>query len=235
MSQQINLFNPIFLQQKKYFSAVAMVQALGLLLAGMVVLYGFELRQKNSLQELRDQTEQQGAERREQLLRFGKDFSDHGRSKALEEELARVEPRLRSRQDLLTEITTGIGGDVQGFSLYMTALARQHLDGLWLTAVDISGKPGDLVIKGKVLNGELVPAYVRSLSREPALSGRAVSELKLVAKEGAPVAAATAAPGAPPSAIADPARFVEFSLSIPLGDPAAAPVAKPAASGKGAT
>lgn len=236
MSQQINLFNPIFLQQKKYFSAVAMLQALGLLLAGMAVLYGFELRQKNGLQALQAQTEKQAAERREQLTRFGKEFSNRGTSKKLQEEIAQVEPRLRSRQELLNEITTGIGGNVEGFSPYLTALARQRLNGVWLTAVNISGRPSDLVIKGKVLNGDLVPAYVRSLSREPALAGRPVNELHLVAKEAAPAAPApAAAPGAPPPAFADPARFVEFTLSIPLGDAAAAPAAKPAAAGKGAT
>ena len=32
MSQQINLFNPIFLKQKKKFSAVSMVDALAVLL-----------------------------------------------------------------------------------------------------------------------------------------------------------------------------------------------------------
>jgi hypothetical protein len=41
MAQQINLFNPIFLQQKKHFSAVTMLQALGLLLAGILVFYAY--------------------------------------------------------------------------------------------------------------------------------------------------------------------------------------------------
>ena len=42
MSQQINLFNPIFLQQKKIFSTRTMAQALGVLVLGVVAmgLYG---------------------------------------------------------------------------------------------------------------------------------------------------------------------------------------------------
>ena len=36
MSQQINLFNPIFLKQKKIFSAAAMAQALCVLLGGVL-------------------------------------------------------------------------------------------------------------------------------------------------------------------------------------------------------
>ena len=37
MSQQINLFNPIFLKQKKTFSAVNMLDALALLLVGVAL------------------------------------------------------------------------------------------------------------------------------------------------------------------------------------------------------
>ena len=35
MSQQINLYNPLFLEKKKYFSAVTMTQAIGLIVVGM--------------------------------------------------------------------------------------------------------------------------------------------------------------------------------------------------------
>ena len=41
MSQQINLFNPIFLKQKKTFSAVTMLDALALLLAGVAAFYTY--------------------------------------------------------------------------------------------------------------------------------------------------------------------------------------------------
>ena len=41
MSQQINLFNPLFLEKKKYFSAVTMTQALGLIVLGMAGFYTF--------------------------------------------------------------------------------------------------------------------------------------------------------------------------------------------------
>src|ERR1035437_6243938 len=41
MSQQINLFNPIFLKQKKTFSAVNMLDALALLLVGVALFYAY--------------------------------------------------------------------------------------------------------------------------------------------------------------------------------------------------
>ncbi len=38
MSQQINLFNPIFLKQRIYFSAINMAQVSGLILIGSALL-----------------------------------------------------------------------------------------------------------------------------------------------------------------------------------------------------
>ena len=45
MSQQINLFNPIFLKQRKYFSLLTMLQALGLIVLGSLFFYGYALYQ----------------------------------------------------------------------------------------------------------------------------------------------------------------------------------------------
>ena len=49
MSQQINLFNPVFLKQKKYFSVMTMLQALGLIVLGSIVFYGYAWYQVQQL------------------------------------------------------------------------------------------------------------------------------------------------------------------------------------------
>ena len=194
MSQQINLFNPIFLKQKKYFSAVTMVQALGLLVIGMLLLNVFAVRQTNSLERLLAATGSSASQQREQLIGLTKQYSDRGVSKQLEQDIARVEGRLRTRAQLLSEIQTGVGGNVDGFSRYLEALARRTMDGVWLTGIE-AGKGNELVIKGRALNAELVPAYLQTLSRERVFAGRALSALHVEARSGM--------------------RFVEFTVRIP--------------------
>ncbi|HXF46845.1 MAG TPA: hypothetical protein VNK91_12085, partial [Burkholderiaceae bacterium] len=88
MSQQINLFNPMFLRQKRHFSALAMAQALVLVLLGALAMYAYQARQNRVLAEVLAQTEKDLSARREQLARFGKEFSALGASKVLVEELA---------------------------------------------------------------------------------------------------------------------------------------------------
>ena len=57
MSQQINLFNPIFMKQRKYFSLLAMLQALGLIVAGALLFYGYAIDQVGELRVVEWQRE----------------------------------------------------------------------------------------------------------------------------------------------------------------------------------
>src|SRR5258707_13870614 len=106
MAQQINLYNPIFLQKEKHFSAVTMLQALGLMLAGIVAFYGYALSETRALSRVADDSRKQLQVQSEQLSRMTREFSPQGRSKLLEEETARATARLKQREDLLAMLRT---------------------------------------------------------------------------------------------------------------------------------
>jgi hypothetical protein len=214
LSQQINLFNPIFLKQKRHFSALTMAQALAVVLVGVLAMYAYQLRQNKTLAGVLAQAEQELEARRSQITRFGKEFSTQGASRALADELAAAETRLAQRRSLLDDVKTGVGGDADGYSRYLSALAREAMPGVWLTGLDIGGKSSALVIKGRALDSALVPAYLRALNREAPLAGRRVDELRLTAKEtpSTPPGAASRDPLAP----REPEGYIEFSLAIPL-------------------
>jgi hypothetical protein len=205
MTQQINLFDARFRKQKPHFSALTMALALGAVFVLALVIEQLYAWQNRVMQATLAQTEKRAGELREQTLRFYKEFGEQGRSNALAEEIARAEEQLRVRRGLLAGMQGGVGGNAEGFSPYLTALARQTMNGVWLTGVEIASPGGDLVLKGRVVDSGLVPAYIRQLNREPLFRGRSVSELRLIARSE-------------PPAKSEPAkRYVEFSLQIPLG------------------
>jgi Tfp pilus assembly protein PilN len=208
LSQQINLFNPIFLREKRQFSALAMAQALGVVTLGALAMYAYEVRQNRVLADVLAQTDKELEARREQMSRFGKEFSAQGASRALSAELSAAESRLATRRALLEEVKTGVGGDMYGYSRYLTALARQATPGVWITGVEIGGKANMLTLKGRALDSAHVPAYIRALNREAPIAGRRVEELRLTAKEAAKTAGA-------PQAANEPERSIEFSLALP--------------------
>jgi hypothetical protein len=229
MAQQINLFNPIFLKQKKYFSAVTMLQALALLLAGIVAFYGYTLHETQALARVAEDTGRQFKAQGEQVVRLTQELSPQGRSKMLADEVVRTTARLKQREELLNALRTGGLGNTDGFARYLRAFARQAMSGVWLTGFSIGGDESVLLVNGRVLHPDLVPAYIRALNREEVMRGRRVAELRLTAREERD-AAGTAAPGAGPAAVpaAAPNRYVEFNLTAVRGN-AAASVPDPAA------
>jgi hypothetical protein len=198
MSQHINLFDPRFRRQKPHFSAVTV--GLALIAVAVLALFIRELYayQNRTLEAQLAETDRHVMQLRAQMIRLGQDFGGQARSGALGDELARVEVQLRARRALLEGIQGGANADVEGFSPYLTALARQTMQGVWLTGVDIGAGSGQLVLKGRALESDLVPLYIQRLNREPLFKGRAVRELRLAAKGESGQ------------------RYLEFSLQIPL-------------------
>ena len=220
MSQQINLFNPLYLRKEKYFSARTMLQSIGLIALGLAALYAYALMQTRELERVSGDYGRQLAAQRDQFIKLG----GQGRSKLLEAEVARLEADLRARGAVLAMVQGGEFGNADGFSRYFAAFGRHAMRGVWLTGFSVGESGNELKIRGRVLYPDLVPAYLKALNDEDVMRGRLVTELKLVARDesGARRGSAPAAAG--------PERFVEFDLSAPLR---AADLAQPgAAKGK---
>jgi Tfp pilus assembly protein PilN len=197
VTQQINLFNPIFLKQKKIFSAGAMAQALCVLLAGVLAV-GFYARQNvRDLQTEADAGRERLAQREERLNKVKAEFAPRVKSAELDAQLAEAEARIEALRKVAGVLERGELGNTRGYAEYFKALARQNPSGVWLTGVSISGAGNDLSVQGRALDPALVPAYLGRLAREPVMRGKTFGSLKISQ------ASAKDAPAAP---------FVEFSL-----------------------
>jgi hypothetical protein len=216
MSQQINLYNPLFLRKEKHFSVRTMLQSLGLIALGLLALYAYALVQTRELERVAGEYTQQLGAQRGQFVRL----SGQSSSKLLQAEVARLESALAARRGMLDALQGGELGNTNGFSRYFAAFARRPMRGVWLTGFSVGESGNELRIRGRVLYPDLVPAYLKALNNEAVMRGRQVVELKLAARDESAARGAQPAPG--------PARFVEFDLSAPLRD---VEPAKPAATG----
>lgn len=211
MSQQINLYNPLFLKKEKHFSARAMLQALGLVALGTAALYGYALWETRASARLAAEYRAQVDAQRAQLARLAAQSPARGPSSVLEAEAARLQAAVKARQSVLASLGTEELGSTDGFSGYFAAFGRQAMPGVWLTGFAIGEGGGALQLSGRALHPDLVPAYLRALNAEAVMRGRQVVELRLQAKERGPAAQAAGA--------AEPERYVEFSLSAPVRAP----------------
>ena len=68
MAQQINLYSPILLSKKRYFSALALAQALLVIAVGIVVLSTWTVLQNNAVRAELQLTERNNVAERTQLV-----------------------------------------------------------------------------------------------------------------------------------------------------------------------
>ena len=127
MSQQINLFNPLFRKQKKYFSAVAMLQALSLILLGSLLVYGYARYRMSTIDERAAQTAIAHKTTQARLLEISARAGPRQPSQLLTDEVARMEAKLAARRHIVGLLGTGELGNSEGFSEFFRALSRQTI------------------------------------------------------------------------------------------------------------
>lgn len=183
MTQQINLYQPMFRRQKKMFSAVTMLQILAFFAVILGAVYGYAAA---SLQPFRTELQKSDAQFEKltkQIELYRAKFPEEGKGKLLETEIARLTKELDERRKLKDTLESGSFGNVEGFSGLFEALAKGHVDGAWLTGIRI-GNGGRLIsLSGKAVDPELVPVYIRRLSETPAFQKRAFNVLELARSE----------------------------------------------------
>jgi hypothetical protein len=179
MSQQINLFNPVFLKQKKYFSVFTMLQALGLIVLGSALFYGYAVYQVSQLSRQAEEMSKRYASEQARLVNFSNEFSLQHSGQVLEDELKQLEAQEKAQETLLNTLKSGALGNTDGYSEYMRAFARQSIKGLWLTAFDIVGDGTQMSLSGAVVNPQLVPSYIQRLGKEKVMRGKTFSTLQM--------------------------------------------------------
>ena len=179
MSQQINLFDPSFIRQRKQFSLAAILQGLGLIVVGAAGMYGYahyQVRQLElqSVENMRRFDGQQLA-----LSKQIADFSPQRSNEALLDEIKNLEQQAKEQSGLVDALKTGGLGNSAGYSEYMRAFSRQVVPGLWLTGFSVSGDGTQLVLSGAVTHPDLLPQYIQRLRREAVMQGKNFAALQM--------------------------------------------------------
>jgi len=190
------------------FSAVAILQAIGLVVLGVAVVYFYLSAQTSQLEARALESGRQLKEELERLKAYSAQEAPEVRAKLLAERRKKLESAYAERRQALEAMDKGVLGRTEGYSSVLRALARLSVDGVWLTRVRLSDERGEASIAGRATRPELVPPYLERLRREQRLRGQDFSTLEITRP-------APAQASAPPAA---QARFVEFVLSSGGGE-----------------
>jgi len=205
MIRNINLANPAFRPRRVMVSAARLAIVAGLLALGMAAGALFVGNQTKRLQAEVQAQESQLSVARERLAALSKRLAGRQPDAALTRQIQKAEAMLQAKQEAVAALEADAAGGVDGFSGVMRALARQSVDGLWLTGFRLASPGNELTLDGRALDPELLPAYIRRLNAEPVFRGRTFAALRMSVPEVKPGAVDGPQPAQP--------RFVEFSLA----------------------
>ncbi len=171
MSQQINLYQPIFRKEEKKFSTMAMLQAIGLVVLGVALMYSYTWWQISALKTELKRAQQSHAAATKRLAEVTQKFGKSASASSLDTEVANLEREVVTKQRIQEVLQRGVFSNTRGFSDYFVSFARQSVPGVWLTGFDITGAAEQMTLAGRSTNPELVPRYMQKLSTEKPLSG----------------------------------------------------------------
>jgi hypothetical protein len=194
VSQQINLFNPALLKQKKIFTAVPMAEALGVVLIGALALTWYANRRVAELEQIAASGKTMLAGREVRLTQAVAQFAPRQKSAALAAEVAQAKVELQALHEVASVLRGGALGNTTGYAEYFRALARQNVNGLWLTGVTIVGAGNDIGVQGRAMQPTLIPNYIARLTGERIMHGKTFASLDISRPELAAVAATAPAP-----------------------------------------
>lgn len=170
ITQQVNLYHPIFRKQQKRFSAKAMVQAGVGVLLGTLLMYGYAYWQTFSLRNQVTQAAEELEQARKRLATLNQQLEARHADTRLAQELRDLESRLAAAESVGRMIAGEARANSDGYSKYFAAFARQHVAGVWLTGFSVTGAD-DITLNGRTIDPQLVPLFLQRLSQEQALSG----------------------------------------------------------------
>jgi hypothetical protein len=176
MRQQINLYQPIFSETRKPLSAVMVSAIIGLIAACLVA---YSVHTNVRIAQLVAQVEA----KRSQQTGLEAQLADATTAANARSNPAEVEVRVKKltasldeRTKALELLNAGAAGQTTGFASRLEALARRHVDGLWIDRLMISGTNGSMSLAGATLNAHIVPTYLQSLAQESVLTGTRFDE-----------------------------------------------------------
>ncbi len=172
MKQQINLYLPEFRPETNAFQSMFIVQAAGILLVALMLIYVFARQGVAGIDQELEIVARQEVVALERLQSVGPLITSITGEQSWAEQLDDAARMLAERQAALNLIQGTRLGDTDGFSRHLRALARQDLDGIWLTHIVLSATGDQTRLEGRAIRAELIPLYVQDLTSEPAFAAQ---------------------------------------------------------------
>lgn len=171
MRQQINLYQPIFSREHKQLSAVTLAIVLGVVVVTLLGATFYANRRVDQLAQQVEAMRERAAQQEQMVAQMGELQASRGNPADIEARVKQLTETVAARKNALDVLQAGAAGQTIGFAARLEALARRHVEGLWIDNLVLSGTNGSMTLQGATLDADTVPVYLQGLAHERALAG----------------------------------------------------------------
>lgn len=215
MRQQINLYQPIFSETRTSLSFALAALLLAATIVGLAVHSVVENSKVAALTADVEALRLKQGEQDALLAATSEQQAGRENPVVVEARIKVLDRAIAERNAALKFLQSGAAGQSNGFADRMEALARRHVEGLWIDRLLLSGTNGSMVLMGATLDADTVPEYLQSLAREPVLSGTRFDDF--IIERPKPVAAKGATAGTDDSESEQPRPSQPSSIRFRAG------------------
>ena len=181
--QQVNLYQDELKKQKLNYSALMLAQLSVILIVVFSLFAGFRYFQLQQHQTSLVEQQQKQKMVMANLQKIQAELSLRKKDAALSKRLTERTKELANKQKVLGILSGDEFGNTTGFIEHISGLARQRIDGLWLTQIRIAGGGTDVTLQGSTSKSSLLPKYLQRLSAEKVFIGTEFESLVMERQE----------------------------------------------------
>ena len=181
--QQVNLYQDELKTQKLKYSASLLLQVSIVLVVMLSAITGFSYFQLQQHQSSLAEYQQKQKVAMADLQTIQSELALRKKDAALARRIVQKTKELSNKQKVLNILSRDEFGNTKGFIEHVSGLARQRVEGLWLTKIRIASGGTDVSLTGTTSNPSLLPKYLQRLSSEKAFSGTEFQSLLMARQE----------------------------------------------------
>lgn len=179
--QQVNLYQDQFREKKLLFSARQVFSLVMILLLGGASGSYFIQSDLDHAKRENYAVKQSQKQITDELNAANAELAELLADKRMDLEIAGLSREVSARKKVLAFVSANQFGSGEGFSSYLTALSKLHVDNIWLNEISLS--ENFVKIRGSALNADLVPTYFSRFSEEPIFQGNRFNIFQLDRKQ----------------------------------------------------
>ena len=169
--QQVNLYQSEFRKEKKPLSANNLLQAVVGITVLLTAVYAFSFWQVMMAEQELASLKLQKKQVEQRIAELKKTHTPLAKNPRLTQDIQRYQQWVNVRQQAINVLSEKRFGNTEGFANYFTGLAKQRLEGVWLTELSFNEGGSKLGMQGSALKPELVPKFLQRLSNEEIFTG----------------------------------------------------------------